>query len=442
MDTPKTAKRRPSKTEIEPEQIKSGNAVVTIYTNVNPRRPSGKDYKLVWRDMDGRRKFNSFTSYKDAREKADDILTRANRGELDTLSMTKADLLLFTRAVQSLKPWGIPLDTAAVHFAEACKALGGDMVVEAARQYAKTHPKNMPQKTVQKVYDELIKAKTAAKRSPVYVADLRYRCGTFADAFNCQIASVIPEDVRRFLDSLKLSPRSHNNFVRSVRTLFEFAKNRGYLASDHNIMQGIELQADTGEEIEVFSPEELTRLLAKASSDLVPVLAIGAFSGLRSAEILRLTWDEVNMAERLITVAKGKAKTRSRRTVPILDNLSAWLASYAQSSGLVWPHSQAYLYESLANLAESTEEPAQGSRRKKPPVHWKPNGLRHSFISYRLAEIKNEGQVAMEAGNSPQMVHGFYKGLVMEKQSKAWFAIAPEQPTNVINATPAVAAAG
>ena len=59
---------------------------------------------------------------------------------------------------------------------------------------------------------------------------------------------------------------------------------------------------------------------------------------------------------------------------------------------------------------------------------WKRNGLRHSFISYRLAEIKNVHQVSLEAGNSPQMVFAHYRQLVTETQAKEWFAIMPPKP--------------
>ena len=35
---------------------------------------------------------------------------------------------------------------------------------------------------------------------------------------------------------------------------------------------------------------------------------------------------------------------------------------------------------------------------------WKHNALRHSFISYRVAQTQNVAQVALEAGNSPRVV--------------------------------------
>ena len=41
---------------------------------------------------------------------------------------------------------------------------------------------------------------------------------------------------------------------------------------------------------------------------------------------------------------------------------------------------------------------------KLPALHWKHNALRHSFISYRVAEIQDVAKVALEAGNSPSMI--------------------------------------
>ena len=56
---------------------------------------------------------------------------------------------------------------------------------------------------------------------------------------------------------------------------------------------------------------------------------------------------------------------------------------------------------------------------------WKHNALRHSFISYRVAEVKNVAEVALEAGNSPQMIFKHYRELVRPDAAKAWFAIVP-----------------
>jgi hypothetical protein len=58
---------------------------------------------------------------------------------------------------------------------------------------------------------------------------------------------------------------------------------------------------------------------------------------------------------------------------------------------------------------------------KVKQVKWKKNALRHSFISYRVAAIQNVAQVALEAGNSPQIVFAHYRELVRPAEAKALF---------------------
>ena len=60
------------------------------------------------------------------------------------------------------------------------------------------------------------------------------------------------------------------------------------------------------------------------------------------------------------------------------------------------------------------------------PFAWKHNALRHSFISYRVAETQDVAKVSLEAGNSPQMIFKHYRELVQPKEAKAWFSIKPE----------------
>ena len=58
---------------------------------------------------------------------------------------------------------------------------------------------------------------------------------------------------------------------------------------------------------------------------------------------------------------------------------------------------------------------------------WKPNALRHSYASYRLADVKDAARVALEMGNSPSMLFRNYRELVTEQQAQEWFALTPAQ---------------
>lgn len=67
----------------------------------------------------------------------------------------------------------------------------------------------------------------------------------------------------------------------------------------------------------------------------------------------------------------------------------------------------------------------QREAAKAAGVEWKHNALRHSFISYRVADIKNVDRVALEAGNSPDIIFQHYRELVAEVTAKEWFGVTP-----------------
>jgi hypothetical protein len=69
-------------------------------------------------------------------------------------------------------------------------------------------------------------------------------------------------------------------------------------------------------------------------------------------------------------------------------------------------------------------------------VEWKKNALRHSFISYRVAETQNVAQVALEAGNSPQIIFQHYREVVRLKEAKRWFGIEPDAEEKAILGEP------
>ena len=163
-------------------------------------------------------------------------------------------------------------------------------------------------------------------------------------------------------------------------------------------------------ETEIFEPEEFGKLLLAAPRRLVPLLAIGGLAGLRAAEVSRLDWKAVNLKRRIIELRAGQAKTASRRIVPISDNLAAWL-ELVDRKGMVI--SDKDLFRQATALA------------RKLGLRWPRNVLRHSFISYRVAEIQDVNQVALEAGNSPNIIFKHYRELVTEEAAGEWFGITP-----------------
>jgi integrase len=91
---------------------------------------------------------------------------------------------------------------------------------------------------------------------------------------------------------------------------------------------------------EIFSVDELTALLNAAkctAPDIVPMLSIGAFTGLSDAEIKRLDWSEIDLRRGFIDVKAIKAKSAWRRLVRVQPNLAQRLAPYGEMRGPVVP---------------------------------------------------------------------------------------------------------
>ena len=70
-------------------------------------------------------------------------------------------------------------------------------------------------------------------------------------------------------------------------------------------------------EIEILTVDQTSTLLKNASVETIPYWSIGAFAGLRTAEIERLDWREVDFDAGLTEVKASKAKTATRRLVTI-----------------------------------------------------------------------------------------------------------------------------
>jgi integrase len=145
-----------------------------------------------------------------------------------------------------------------------------------------------------------------------------------------------------------------------------------------------------------------------------------AFGGCRQQEVMRLNWENVFREDGHIEIGKTKSKTRSRRLIETPANLFAWLEPYRNCTGPVWTGHRDTFHSHLRDLLASVKIPMRD------------NALRHAFISHSYALDGNENRVAMQAGNSPGMVHRHYKGLLTRKQAEAYFNVRPSTAANVL----------
>ena len=163
-----------------------------------------------------------------------------------------------------------------------------------------------------------------------YTFDLQARLGRAAKAFGGQVTNITTEEIDAWLESLKgTSGPTKNHYRAALGTLFFYARNKGYLPRGRQTEVEFSTRYDSRRgDIGVYSPEQLSVLLTNIEPRFVPFVAIGAFAGLRSAEIFRLTWDDIRWKHGDIELKKSKAKTASRR-------LAALTAVLARGAGTV-----------------------------------------------------------------------------------------------------------
>jgi integrase len=273
-------------------------------------------------------------------------------------------------------------------------------------------------KTAAELVDELLKVKEADGASERYLSDLRSRLKQFSDAFDGKpVASITAPMVDEWLRSLsdketgkRLSPVTRNNFRRVLIVAFNFAKERGYCVGNpaETSAKAKVIESIVG----ILTVEQTARLLESAPPEFVPYIAIGAFAGLRRAELERLDWKEVDLPSGLIEVTTSKAKSARRRFVKIQPNLVKWLQPYAQLSGNVTTANYRELLDSAREAAGITE--------------WPQNALRHSFASYHLARFNDAAALALELGHTnSNLVFQHYRQLVKPKQAERYWKIVP-----------------
>jgi integrase len=380
------------------EQIKNGNTY-TFYI---------LEYILL-----GKRKQEWHSELAAAKRAASDACRKIANGDQLSLELRQGDRLTYLRATEALEKTHFPLDSACREFADALGILNGlGSLAEAARFFVKAHNVQLPRVNVGQAVDEMIAQATRDGKSEERVHQLESYLNRFKAAFNCNLTELTSKLVSEFLSSMKVKERTKKNCRDVLNAFFRWCVGAGYLPKGQDLMEHVQKYGGrkTGE-IQIFTPEELRKLIAAADERLLPYLVIQAFAGIRGREIQRLDWSDIDLEDGFIEISSEAAKTDVRRLVPIKPNLKAWLLPLAKKSGAVCPFKN--LANQLSDLAADAE------------VKWKKNALRHSYISYRVAECADVPRVADESGNSPAVIRTNYLRRVKPPQAAEWFGILP-----------------
>jgi integrase len=372
-------------------------------------RVKGREYTrfiLDFGTVDGKRHRKSFST------------------EAEAQSEWKAHLIRQKRLGDTAKK----LKTSEVHdAANAMEILGRAVTLTTAAEFWIKH--NAPtggKKTVAEAIAEFLAHRESVKNCrPATVRDYKCKLSLFLNEYpKLMVNHITVETVEKWLASKQFTPETRASYLRNMNAFCTWAARRKYAA--FNPIAEIERPRLDRKTVDYLSPDEAERLLTTAQNqcpDILPYIAIGMFAGLRPAEMHGdrtahppLDWSAINFDKAEIDLAPEQTKTRDGRRVKMRPALLAWLLPHRQESGAIY-----YTRNAFETVIRESK------------INYTKDCLRHTAATYWWIDTKNEGEVAVQLGDTIKTVKRHYVNTRADAADAVKFwAIRPESAGAVL----------
>lgn len=405
-----------------------------VFRVVEFKNASGTtSYRVTGWTLDGKRVRANYATHAEA-------VNRMQELEIHAANLEAAARPVVTR-----------LTPAQVADAEAALSILGERSLRAAAQfYLDNYRDAVTPCKVSEAFEKFIAEKMAANKRPLTIKNLEAKCKFLISHHGNKLVSDITDTiVADLINGPGRGPVVRDNYRRGLNGFFAWAKSKGYTPS--NPVDKIQRVEQDETEPAVLSLNECSRLMQAAEEHkggrLVPYVALALFAGIRpDKELQRITWDDIDADSESITISGKVAKMRGRRTVEAVkltkttgrgkdtllpSNLFQWLAPHVKDRTPIKGINFRKDFDTIKLLAGfGTPDPKDEKRKHLKP--WVQDYMRHTAISYHFALFEHEGKTAKWAGNSPDIVHRKYKGLVKPSDVHKFWSITPGQASNVI----------
>lgn len=319
-------------------------------------------------------------------------------GEIESVTLKRSALRSYERSMKCCLGMGMELDTVVLRLESLLRLAKekGCEPEEAIAYWARHHDSSKFQEPLSKVVDDFLRYLTQENgNSREDVAGVRCKLRRFAGHFSGSLASITGDQYREYFGTLSCGPRSRMNHRNEVRRLVGWARDHGFLPSDH---PGVPRYAGkvkvAPKRVEVFSIQDRERMLEQASELELPMVLLKAYTPLRQKESSLVEWQDIDFEMGSLVVWADRAKTRQSRMIHLPAELCRRLRPLARDYGPIYPYGNGY--EVSPRIA------------RKAGVTWIRNGWRCTVISHLQALLNNLGRVAEEAGTSVQKLKSNY----------------------------------
>lgn len=300
---------------------------------------------------------------------------------------------------------------------------GRSTLTEAARFWKQHHPATDTAISLRALVDEYLQDMARRKLRPRSIKDARSRlnrlCATLGDE---PASSITRQGLEAALDGIGADGQNRLNFKRVAQTLFSYAIEKEVRPDNPALKLAIPtIENDIPAVLTADQAHKIMLAAVEVYPALIPYAAIGLFAGVRPAELLGLTWQDIDLDGRKITIVSAVAKTRRSRIITLEPNLIKWLASCRKAEGRVAPPEI------------TVRRWMQKIRAKAGITRWTPDVMRHSYGSYHLALTGSIERTALQMGHTEtDTLFRHYRGLVTKEQAEQYFAITPPVESNLI----------
>lgn len=257
-------------------------------------------------------------------------------------------------------------------------------------------------------------------KSQVHLVKIEQVTKSLLEAFTGSVSSVTPMAAARWFAKIEGAPTTRAGWHRYASGFFAWCVDMDLI--EKNPMRRVDAPRAEAKRSLVSAKEMRAILDEDMSDELRAWFLLGAFAGLRSIEVRRMLWEDIEAKTKQVLVRREVSKQSSglpERIVDFTEPLKKRCDFFKDKKGQIVPPGSLRIYREREKLIERLCEEG-----KLPWSKFPENALRHSFATYHLARGQDAQKTAHQLGHSSvAMVLRVYAVPARRADWRAWWRV-------------------